>query len=56
MDLNKKKTSIKVCIIGDSGVGKTSLIMRYIKDEFSDQYRITVGADLFSNDITLDDK
>lgn len=52
----KTKTTLKICIIGDSGVGKTSLIMRYIKQNFSEQYRITVGADLFSNEITFNGK
>lgn len=42
---------MKICIIGDSGVGKTSLIMRYTKNDFSEQYWITVGADLFSKDV-----
>lgn len=30
--------------------------MRYIKSEFSNEYRITVGADLFSNQVTCDNK
>lgn len=54
--MDKKKTTLKICIIGDSGVGKTSLIMRYVKGDFDEKYRITVGADLFSNEVTLDDK
>ena len=26
--------------------------MRYVKGKFSNQYKITVGADLFSNEVT----
>ena len=33
-------------------VGKTSLIMRYIKGKFANEYKITVGADLFSNEVS----
>ncbi len=55
MDLTKK-TTLKICIIGNSGVGKTSLITRYITDKFSNQYRITVGADLFSKEVTHNSK
>ena len=52
----QKKTNLKICIIGDSGVGKTSLIMRYVKGKFSNTYRITVGADLFSHEVSFEDK
>ena len=48
--------TLKICIIGESGVGKTSLINRFTKDKFSSQYRITVGADLFSHEMTVDEK
>lgn len=47
--------TLKICIIGESGVGKTSLINRFTKNKFSSQYRITVGADLFSHEMTVDD-
>ncbi|MEB3828144.1 Rab family GTPase [Phormidium sp. CCY1219] len=36
--------SKKMCMIGDFGVGKTSLIRRFIEREFSDQYLSTVGV------------
>lgn len=34
----------KVCMIGDFGVGKTSLVARFVKSEFSDKYLTTVGV------------
>ncbi len=34
----------KVCLIGNSGVGKTSLIRRFVLDLFDDHYVTTIGA------------
>lgn len=34
----------KLCLLGDFSVGKTSLIRRYIHDDFSLDYRATVGV------------
>lgn len=53
--MSNRKMTLKICIIGESGVGKTSLINRFTKDKFSSQYRITVGADLFSHEMTVDE-
>jgi len=39
----------KVIVLGDFGVGKTSLIRRYVLDEFSDQYRATLGVHLYKH-------
>ncbi len=36
--------SKKICMIGDFSVGKTSLIRRYMDNQFSDQYLTTVGV------------
>lgn len=34
----------KICLLGDPGVGKTSLIRRYVLDQFDDSYLSTMGA------------
>jgi GTPase SAR1 family protein len=33
----------KLIIIGDSGTGKSCLIARYTKDEFQNDYKVTIG-------------
>ncbi|MDH4123678.1 MAG: GTP-binding protein, partial [Thermoplasmata archaeon] len=35
---------VKICFIGDAGVGKTSLIKRYVLDVFDDRYIATIGT------------
>ena len=34
----------KICLVGEKGVGKTSLIRRYVTDQFDDHYVRTLGA------------
>lgn len=52
----RKKTLLKVIILGDSGVGKTSLMNRYVNKKFSNQYKATIGADFVTKDVVVDDK
>ena len=40
--------SFKVVLMGDSGVGKTSIVNRYIKDTFADNIVSTTGVSFFS--------
>jgi len=35
---------VKICFIGDAGVGKTSLIKRFVLDVFDDRYIATIGT------------
>jgi small GTP-binding protein len=42
--MEKKKVIRKVCLLGDGGVGKTSLIGRYVLDVFSDEYIMSIGT------------
>lgn len=43
----------KIVVLGDFGVGKTSLIRRYVLDEFSEAYRATIGVHLYKHSDTL---
>ncbi|MEH2061266.1 MAG: Rab family GTPase [Nostoc sp.] len=38
--------SRKICLFGDFGVGKTSLIRQFVESNFSDEYLSTVGVKL----------
>lgn len=38
------RKSRKIVILGHFGVGKTSLIQRFVNDSFSDKYRVTIGV------------
>mgnify|MGYP001147491596 CR=1 FL=1 len=37
----------KICIFGESGVGKTTLARRYLNGYFEEDIKITMGAELF---------
>lgn len=44
---------IKLLMIGDSGVGKTCLLLRYAKDSFAPTYITTIGIDFKIKDLTV---
>merc|ERR1719198_447774 len=52
----RKKVLLKVVILGDSGVGKTSLMNQYVNKRFSAQYKATIGADFLTKEVMIDDK
>jgi small GTP-binding protein len=43
----------KIIIIGDPGVGKTSLVKKFVTNKFSKDYRITIGTNIFTKEISL---
>mmetsp|Transcript_34121 Transcript_34121/g.39767 ORF Transcript_34121/g.39767 Transcript_34121/m.39767 type:complete len:205 (-) Transcript_34121:99-713(-) len=40
----QKKVQVKVCILGSSGVGKSSLLRRFVTNEFEETEQTTLGA------------
>lgn len=45
----------KVVLIGDSGVGKSNLLGRFTKNEFSTQTKSTIGVEFATRSIQVDD-
>lgn len=46
----------KLVLIGDSGVGKSCLLLRFADDNFTDSYISTIGVDFRFRTINIDDK
>ena len=44
MSYMKKKVLLKILILGDSGVGKTSLMNQFVDNKFSKLHKTTIGA------------
>jgi small GTP-binding protein len=44
----------KVCMIGTSGVGKTSLVAKFVHSIFSDKYLTTVGVKIDKKTVVVD--
>jgi len=53
---SRKKALLKVIILGDSGVGKTSLMNQYVNKKFSASYKATIGADFLTKEVLVDDR
>lgn len=45
MQSSQKEHLYKILVIGDLGVGKTSIIKRYVHQTYSTNYRATIGVD-----------
>src|SRR3990170_917443 len=52
--IDARRMKIKVCLVGEHAVGKTSLIRRYVLDEFDDRYIVTLGAKVSKKELLFD--
>lgn len=53
---NKEKIRIKILMLGDSGVGKSSMLTRFSEGLFSKNLVGTTGIDFRMKKIVLDNK
>lgn len=51
-----KSEIFKVIILGDGGVGKSSLMNRYVSDKFDSQSFHTIGVEFLNKDVTINDE
>ena len=49
-----RKYIIKVCLLGEANVGKTSLLYRYIENKFRDNYKATLGVNLLKKEANIE--
>lgn len=52
----KRVTKKKVCLLGDFGVGKTSLVRRFVEGCFDDKYLSTVGVKISRKSLARADR
>lgn len=46
----------KICLLGDFGVGKTSLVSRFVRNTFSDRYLTTIGVKVDSKEVPVGER
>jgi len=52
---DKKSFIYKICLVGDGGVGKTSLVLRYCENKFKENYIMTIGSNFSTKEVKLED-
>ena len=53
---NVGKLKFKIVFLGDQSVGKTSMIHRFIYDQFDESYQATIGIDFMTQKMYVEDK
>ena len=54
MDDDNYEVMFKVVLVGDSSVGKTNIMSKYLKNEFHEDSKATVGVEFGSKQFTVD--
>ena len=47
--------SKKIVLLGHFGVGKTSLVRKFVTNEFSSDYKVTIGVHILKKEVEIDD-
>jgi len=46
---------VKICLLGEANVGKTSLVYRFIENKFRGNYKSTLGVNLLKKDMNIEE-
>ena len=49
-----KSSLLKVVLLGDGGVGKSSLMNRFVSDKFDSQSFHTIGVEFLNKDVSVE--
>ena len=49
---NENEIEAKLVLLGDSGVGKSSIATRFSRDTFKEDYEVTIGGSYFQSQVT----
>uniref|UniRef100_A0A7S2UXX0 Septum-promoting GTP-binding protein 1 n=1 Tax=Fibrocapsa japonica TaxID=94617 RepID=A0A7S2UXX0_9STRA len=52
-DNSRNNVIVKVGMVGDAQVGKTSLMVKYVENKFDEEYIMTLGVNFMEKSITL---
>ncbi|KAI3837199.1 hypothetical protein MKX03_010764 [Papaver bracteatum] len=52
---DSKNLKVKLVLLGDSGVGKSCIVLRFVRGQFDPTSKVTVGASFLSQTIALQD-
>ncbi|MBD3352098.1 MAG: GTP-binding protein [Candidatus Lokiarchaeota archaeon] len=52
--MDVKEFVFKIAVLGSAGVGKTSLINRYVDRMFTEDYKPTLGASIIAKDVVIE--
>jgi len=48
--------TFKIVLIGDSGVGKSCILLRFADDQFNENFYATIGVDFRFKNVQVDEK
>jgi len=54
--MTDREGAFKLCIFGDGGVGKTTLVNRFLTKVFDESIKMTIGADFYVKDLEIEGK
>ncbi|THU73505.1 hypothetical protein C4D60_Mb04t23580 [Musa balbisiana] len=55
MATDSKNIRVKLVLLGDSGVGKSCIVLRFVRGQFDPTSKVTVGASFLSQTLALED-